>query len=157
MSSRCATRTRPARQVLVNFGLLGSVAGVRAVYVFGILVSAVGMSLFLARSLGQVRVHEAENARKTLELARAREVQLSMLPRALPAAAGLELAAETHTAAEVGGDYYDARATGDGSLLVAFGDATAREVVERLGAAAAAFRGTRPQDDDVTFFVVRVA
>jgi sigma-B regulation protein RsbU (phosphoserine phosphatase) len=34
--------------------------------------------------------------------------------------------------------------------------AGAREVVDRLAAAAGAFRGARPQEDDVTFFVVRV-
>src|SRR5207244_7800296 len=33
---------------------------------------------------------------------------------------------------------------------------SAQEVVERLGAAVTAFRGTRPQDDDVTFLVIRV-
>jgi len=47
-----------------------------------------------------------------------------MLPRELPAAPGLDVAAATHTAAEVGGDYYDLRTGGDGTLLIAFGDAT---------------------------------
>ncbi len=111
-------------QVLVNFRLLESVAGVREVYVFGILASAVGMSLYLARTLGQSRLHEAENARKTLELARARELQLSLLPGEMPRVAGLDVAAATQTATEVGGDYYDVRPAGDGVLLFAFGDAT---------------------------------
>lgn len=111
-------------QILVNNGLLQSVAGVRAVYIFGVLASAVGMSLYLAHALGQSRVLEAEDARKTLELAQARELQLSMLPRELPQVAGLDVAAATQTAAEVGGDYYDARPGDNGSLLVAFGDAT---------------------------------
>jgi len=111
-------------QVLITFGALDSVAGVRAVYVFGIVASAVGMSLYLARSFGEARLAEAENERKGRELARARELQLSMLPRVLPEAAGLDLAAASHTATEVGGDFYDLRLEGDGGLLVAFGDAT---------------------------------
>jgi hypothetical protein len=111
-------------QMFVNFGLLESVAGVSEVYVFGILASAIGMSLYLASTLGQSRVHEAENARKTEELAQARELQLSMLPKEMPRVSGLDIAAATQTAAEVGGDYYDARSAGDGALLFAFGDAT---------------------------------
>jgi len=34
--------------------------------------------------------------------------------------------------------------------------ATASDVIERLTADIAAFRGSRPQDDDITFVVVRV-
>ncbi|HEX3555970.1 MAG TPA: SpoIIE family protein phosphatase [Thermoanaerobaculia bacterium] len=111
-------------QILVNFEVLESVAGVRQVYVFGILASAVGMSLYLASTLGQSRIHAAENERKTRELTQARELQLSMLPRVLPSLPGLDVAAATQTATEVGGDYYDVRPAGDGALLLAFGDAT---------------------------------
>jgi hypothetical protein len=111
-------------QILINFGLLESVAGVHEVYVFGILSSAIGMSLFLARTLGQSRIHEAENKRKSEELTQARELQLSMLPREMPNLAGLDIAAATQPAAEVGGDYYDVRPVGEDSLLFAFGDAT---------------------------------
>jgi len=113
-----------ALQILVNFGYLDTIAGVHEVYIFGILASAVGMSLYLASTLGQSRVHEAENARKTHELAQARELQLSMLPREMSRVAGLDVAASTQTAAEVGGDYYDVKAASDGALLFAFGDAT---------------------------------
>jgi Stage II sporulation protein E (SpoIIE)/7TM diverse intracellular signalling len=111
-------------QILINFGVLESVAGVHEVYVFGILSSAAGMSLFLARTLGQSRTQEAENQRKTEELAQARDLQLSMLPREMPILAGLDIAAATQPAAEVGGDYYDVRLAGEDSLLFAFGDAT---------------------------------
>lgn len=113
-----------ALQILINFGYLDTIAGVHEVYVFGILASAVGMSLYLASTLGQSRVHEAENERKTRELTQARELQLSMLPREMPRVAGLDIAATTQTAAEVGGDYYDVKRVGDGALLFAFGDAT---------------------------------
>lgn len=43
-----------------------------------------------------------------------------------------------------------------GAFLEAARGGSARAVVERLGAAAATFRGTRQQDDDITFVVVRV-
>lgn len=110
-------------QVLVVLGGLDSVAGTRAVYVLGIVASAAGMSLFLGRSFAEARLAEVENERRGRELAVARELQLSMLPRALPEAPGLDVAAATRTATEVGGDFYDLRREGDG-LLVAFGDAT---------------------------------
>jgi hypothetical protein len=111
-------------QILVNFGVVAPPFGIRQVYVIGILVAAAGMSLYLASTMGYAQIQEAEHQRKTLELSRARDLQLSMLPRTMPHAPGLEIAAVTHTAAEVGGDYYDARTADDGSLLFAFGDAT---------------------------------
>jgi hypothetical protein len=111
-------------QILVNLGWLDSIAGVRQVYLLGIIASAVGMSLYLASTLGQSRLVAAENERKTQELTRARELQLSMLPGEMPRLPGLDIAAVTLTAAEVGGDYYDVRPAGDGALLFAFGDAT---------------------------------
>jgi len=113
-----------ALQIFVNFGYLDDIAGVHEVYIFGILASAVGMSLYLASTLGQSRIHEAENERKTRELTHARELQLSMLPREMPSVPDLDVAASTQTAAEVGGDYYDVKRAGDGALLFAFGDAT---------------------------------
>ena len=111
-------------QILVNYDLIPAVGGFSDYYLLGLFAVAVGMSLSLARDLGQSRLVEAENARKSRELAQARELQLSMLPHDLPAVSGLDVAAATHTAAEVGGDYYDARAGDDGNLLLAFGDAT---------------------------------
>ena len=112
-------------QILDNADLIPAVAGLHGnYYIFGILALAVGVSLSLAYELGRSRFVAAENERKTRELAQARELQLSMLPRELPATPGLDVAAASHTAAEVGGDYYDIRKGGDGSLLVAFGDAT---------------------------------
>ncbi|HEV8581351.1 MAG TPA: SpoIIE family protein phosphatase [Thermoanaerobaculia bacterium] len=113
-----------ALQILVNLGLLESVVGVREVYVLGILASAVGMSLYLASTLGQSRIIEAENERKTRELTQARDLQLSMLPGKMPQVSGLDIAAATQPAAEVGGDYYDVKFAGDDALLFAFGDAT---------------------------------
>jgi serine phosphatase RsbU (regulator of sigma subunit) len=70
------------------------------------------------------RLLEAENARKSSEIAAARELQLSMLPASLPQTAELETAAAMTTATEVGGDFYDFKLREDGSLIVAVGDAT---------------------------------
>lgn len=70
------------------------------------------------------RLLEAEHDRKSRELEQARQFQLSLLPRELPARPDLELAVYTRTAAEVGGDYYDVLQGEDGSLTLAIGDAT---------------------------------
>ncbi len=69
------------------------------------------------------RVLQIENERKTKELEEARALQLSMLPKELPALPHLEIAAYMRTATEVGGDYYDFITKGN-DLYVAFGDAT---------------------------------
>jgi len=70
------------------------------------------------------RAIEIENERKTKELEEARELQLSMLPKELPELPNLEIAAFMRTATEVGGDYYDVLVEENGTLNVAFGDAT---------------------------------
>ncbi|MCZ7651854.1 MAG: SpoIIE family protein phosphatase [Thermoanaerobaculia bacterium] len=70
------------------------------------------------------RLLAAENERRGRELEEARQFQLSLLPRALPEIAGLEVAVSMETATEVGGDYYDAQVADDGEAVVAIGDAT---------------------------------
>lgn len=71
---------------------------------------------------------ESENARKTHELEQARELQISMLPKAVPDHQFLEVAAAMRTATEVGGDYYDFASGDDGSLTIAIGDAAGHGV-----------------------------
>ncbi|MEM7481639.1 MAG: SpoIIE family protein phosphatase [Acidobacteriota bacterium] len=70
------------------------------------------------------RLLEEEDARKSLELDQARELQLSLVPRELPRRPEVRMAARMETATEVGGDYYDVIEREDGSLLFALGDAT---------------------------------
>jgi len=70
------------------------------------------------------RVLEVENERKSKELEEARELQLSMLPKDVPKFPHLEIAVFMKTATEVGGDYYDFSTAQDGTLNIAFGDAT---------------------------------
>jgi serine phosphatase RsbU (regulator of sigma subunit) len=67
---------------------------------------------------------EAENEIRAKELDEARQLQLSMLPQAIPQLRRLEVAAYMKPATEVGGDYYDFHLSDDGVLTVAIGDAT---------------------------------
>ncbi len=76
------------------------------------------------REEAERRVLEADNQRKTAELEEARRLQLALLPKQIPQPDGLAIAVHMTTANEVGGDYYDYAANGDGSLTLAVGDAT---------------------------------
>ena len=70
------------------------------------------------------RLLEVETRRQTAELEEARHLQLSMLPERPPCLKTVEVAFETWTASQVGGDYYDYKEDGDGVLTLAIGDAT---------------------------------
>ncbi|MEK6754778.1 MAG: SpoIIE family protein phosphatase, partial [Bacteroidota bacterium] len=70
------------------------------------------------------RALQAENERQTKELEDARTLQLSMLPKDVPHLPEYDIAVLMKTATEVGGDYYDFSLAQDGTLNVAFGDAT---------------------------------
>ncbi|MFQ5569813.1 MAG: SpoIIE family protein phosphatase, partial [Rhodothermales bacterium] len=72
----------------------------------------------------QALLLRTENERQMQELEEARQLQLSMLPRAVPQHPVVEIAAYMKTATEVGGDYYDFNVADDGTLTVAIGDAT---------------------------------
>jgi serine phosphatase RsbU (regulator of sigma subunit) len=87
----------------------------------------------------QARALEAENARKTRELDEARDLQLSMLPKTLPALPHLDVGVFMQTATEVGGDYYDFHESDDGILTVAVGDATGHGL--KAGTLVAATKG----------------
>jgi serine phosphatase RsbU (regulator of sigma subunit) len=79
-------------------------------------------------SVQQERIVEQERAaieyeRKSAELEEARRFQLSMLPKEVPRLDGYDIAVFTHTATEVGGDYYDFHVD-DGGVAITIGDAT---------------------------------
>jgi serine phosphatase RsbU (regulator of sigma subunit) len=80
------------------------------------------------------------NYRDELELAR--ELQSSLIPRALPGVPGYELGAYNHIANMVGGDIYDFVLLPDGRLAVLFGDASGHGMTAGLvmAVAHAAFR-----------------
>ena len=83
------------------------------------------------------RLLEAENERKTKELEEARALQLSMLPKKMPAIPRYDMAVFMETATEVGGDYYDYSTGKDGSLVIALGDATGHGMKAGIMVAAA--------------------
>lgn len=72
----------------------------------------------------QRKILAAENSRKSEELNKARELQLSMLPSRLPNIAELDIAVHMETAYEVGGDYYDFADYNDSFITGVIGDAT---------------------------------
>ncbi|HET6817267.1 MAG TPA: ATP-binding SpoIIE family protein phosphatase [Mycobacteriales bacterium] len=90
--------------------------------------------------LGRRTAIAVDNARLHEEqVAAANALQASLLPSGLPDVPGLDLGARYHAAApglSVGGDFYDAFALPDGSVVVAIGDVCGK------GAEAAAVTGT---------------
>jgi serine phosphatase RsbU (regulator of sigma subunit) len=70
------------------------------------------------------RILDVENDRKSKELESAKELQLSLLPKTIPAVENLDIACYMETAAEVGGDYYDFFRSDDNTLTTIIGDAT---------------------------------
>ena len=78
----------------------------------------------------------AERERQRVELETARRIQSSILPELPPRLAGLEIAHAYLPASEVGGDFYDVFALGDGRLAVAVGDVAGHGVSSGLVMAA---------------------
>lgn len=129
-------------QILIDANLVSAPGGRDVVYVYGVLVLSIAMSINLARDFAranqqlleserqareqeiQRRLLEADNARKTAELEEARRIQLSMLPEKVPQLPHLDIAVYMKTASEVGGDYYDFQLDSSGILTAAIGDAT---------------------------------
>lgn len=107
-------------------------------------------------SLQQQRIVQQERAaieyqRKSAELEEARRFQLSMLPKEVPQLPAYDIAVFTHTATEVGGDYYDFDVEG-GELTVTIGDATghgarAGTMVAVIKALFAGYSGARTPAD----------
>ena len=92
----------------------------------------IAMSVYLSRDFARTnkkivdqemeqKLLEAENARQSKELEEARQLQLSMLPKALPQLPHLEIGVFMKTATEVGGDYYDFHLADNGTLTIAIG------------------------------------
>ncbi len=89
-------------------------------------------TLLRARALS---VANASLARRLeAELARAREVQASLLPREAPALTGYELAARCIPAREIGGDFFDWQAV-DHSAVLSVGDVMGKGIPAALLAA----------------------
>jgi len=88
-------------------------------------------SRFLTRWRAESARHR-DRLRMKQELEYAREIQLSMLPRAAPDLEWLDVAALSLPATEVGGDYYDYFDLGSGRLAMVVGDVTGHGVASGL-------------------------
>ncbi len=78
------------------------------------------------------RLRKIEEDRKNNELAAARDLQMSMLPKENPKRADLDIATFIRSSTEVGGDYYDFFPQTDGSLFSVCGDATGHGVTSGM-------------------------
>jgi serine phosphatase RsbU (regulator of sigma subunit) len=96
--------------------LIGLVLATGAIATIGVYRARAFRRQFLAEWERRV-AEERERTRVRQELALAREVQLSMLPEAVPSLPWLDVAAACLPAAEVGGDYYDFFPAADGESL----------------------------------------
>jgi sigma-B regulation protein RsbU (phosphoserine phosphatase) len=79
-------------------------------------------------ALESVRLHRIrlEKERQDRELQIAREIQRSLLPRTTPVVPGFELAAESRSCYEVGGDYFDFLPLGDGRVGLVIADVSGK-------------------------------
>ncbi len=112
--------------LVVGLELLGYFGGFNELSIFhapyaGFIIAMVGMSLYQSRHLADLDI---ENKRKSLELEKARELQVSLLPAKLPVKEDYAISVAMYTATEVGGDYYDYIEKNDGGMIWAMGDAT---------------------------------
>jgi len=75
-----------------------------------------------------VRLHEVqvEKQRQDREMQIAREIQQSLFPRGCPAVPGFEVAAESESCYQVGGDHYDFIPLPEGRLALAVADVSGK-------------------------------
>jgi serine phosphatase RsbU (regulator of sigma subunit) len=84
------------------------------------------------RDLQAAQVQIVEKEKLEHELALAREIQKSMLPRSIPTMEGFEFGASMIPAKAVGGDFFDFIALGPDSLGIAVGDVSDKGVPAAL-------------------------
>jgi serine phosphatase RsbU (regulator of sigma subunit) len=85
-------------------------------------------------ALENTRLHETslQNERKQRDIAAARQVQLSFLPREAPQVEGYTFYHRYEAAQEVGGDYYDFIPLSNGKLAVLLGDVSGKGIPASL-------------------------
>jgi sigma-B regulation protein RsbU (phosphoserine phosphatase) len=96
------------------------------------LLSTVGGQAAIAIENARLHQSEIEIQRFEKELALARDIQQSLLPKANPVINGLDISGISIPASTVGGDYYDYIELGDGKLLVVVGDVSGKGVSAAL-------------------------
>lgn len=85
-----------------------------------------------AEGLARAREIEKEQDRIENEMQVARRIQARLLPAAAPNVPGMEIAGLYEPAREVGGDYFDHMALGDGRVLLVIADVSGKSVPAAL-------------------------
>src|SRR5206468_8987196 len=87
-----------------------------------------------AVALQRVRMTEERIVKERMEreLGLAREIQMGLLPRAMPALPGYDLAGASLPAEQTGGDTFDIVPAGEERLVVLLGDATGHGIAPAL-------------------------
>lgn len=96
------------------------------------LLATVGGQAAIAIENARLHQSEIEIQRFEKELALARDIQQSLLPKSNPAVRGLDISGISIPASTVGGDYYDYIELGGGKLLVVVGDVSGKGVSAAL-------------------------
>jgi len=158
--------------LLMDLGLIEPLYNIHNGYPIGFVCLIIFISIFLARDFARARdkileqekkaremevsqrLLEIEDSRKSRELEEARQLQLSMLPQCASEVNGLEICFDMRTATEVGGDYYDYKISGNGSLIFTIGDATGHGMKAGIMVAIvkSLFLADMPGDDFTAFF-----
>ncbi|HTO95014.1 MAG TPA: cyclic nucleotide-binding domain-containing protein, partial [Bacteroidota bacterium] len=95
------------------------------------------LSVHAAIAVENARLYEAERLKIAMEkdLQAAREVQMTLIPKRLPASPGYAFAAITIPAREVGGDLYDFTVKESGQIALCLGDVSGKGLAASLLAA----------------------
>lgn len=158
--------------ILLDANLMDPFGRLTNGYQFGVMGLIFATSVYLSRDISisnrkmieqEKRAAKEEVKREMLqeevertqkELNQARQLQLSMLPRDLPTTPCIHVAAHMRTAAEVGGDYYDAVMIDEHRFDMVIGDATGHG--NRAGFMVAIvkslFKSLQPVDNIPRFF-----
>lgn len=119
-----------------------------------------GLTLQAAVALENATLHERDLhwARVQQDLDAARNIQRSLLPRALPTLPGYSIAAKSVTCYEVGGDYLDTLTLPDGSHLLVVADVAGKGLASAMMATSfrAAFRSLAGKEMPLEELVSRI-
>jgi sigma-B regulation protein RsbU (phosphoserine phosphatase) len=91
-----------------------------------------GLAIENSALVHRLAEESAQRQRIDREIEIAREVQERLLPQTYPVVAGIDFAAYSRAAREVGGDYYDFIALENGSLGIAIGDVSGKGISSAL-------------------------
>ncbi len=91
-----------------------------------------GLAIENSALVHRLAEESAQRQRIDREIEIAREVQERLLPQTYPVVAGLDFAAHSRAARDVGGDYYDFISLENGSLGIAIGDVSGKGISAAL-------------------------